>query len=74
MQQMLGYPPPDMAPQILSWIFLGQSVKDREGFLRMGMKMFPQERFDSLVQLLSGEVSPDEWQEVTRRIPELSRP
>ena len=73
MRQMIGYPPADLTPQILSWIFRGQSVTDREGFLRMAMDMFPQERFDGLVESLSSEVSPDEWQDVIRRIPELSR-
>ncbi len=29
------------------------SVTDIEGFLGMGMQLFPQERFDSLVQSLS---------------------
>ncbi len=31
------------------------------------------ERFDSLVQSLSSAVSPEEWQHLMRRIPELSR-
>ncbi len=72
MRQMLGYPPPDLTSQILSWIFRGQSVTDREGFLRMGMQIFPQERFDSLVQSLSSAVSREEWQDVMRRIPQIA--
>ncbi len=38
----------------------------------MGMQIFPRERFDSLVQSLSSAVSREEWQDVMRRIPELS--
>ena len=44
-----------------------------EGFLRMRMQIFPQERFDSLVQSLSSAVSRQEWRDLIRRIPELSR-
>ncbi len=72
MRQMLGYPPPELTSQILLWIFRGQSVTDREGFLRMGMQMFPQERFDSLVQSLSSAISPEEWQDVIQRIPQIA--
>ncbi len=49
------------------------SVTGIEGFLRMGMQIFPEERFDSLVESLSSAISPQEWQDVLRRIPELSR-
>ena len=71
-RQMLGHPPPELPSQILIWVFKGQSVTDREGFLRMGMKIFPQERFGGLVQLLSNAVSREDRLDLIRRITELS--
>ncbi len=72
MRQMLGYPPPDLTSQIQSWIFRGQSDNDREGFLPMGMQIFPRERFDRLVQSLSSAISREEWQDVIQRIPQIA--
>ncbi len=41
--------------------------------LAYGDAVFPQERFDSLVQSLPSAVSSEEWQDLMRRITELFR-
>ena len=57
--------------QALPWMFRAQTVDDREGMLRGFQQMMPPDMFSGVAQLLSGAVSPQDWQEMVRRMPEL---
>jgi hemerythrin-like domain-containing protein len=64
-------PPPDLMAQVLPWMFRLQTPEDREGLARFFLAMFPPQGKPGLVQMLSSGVSPDEWADVTRRVPDL---
>ena len=66
--------PQEIMMKVLPWMFKAQTVNDREGFLREGKEMFPPEQYSGMTQLISSSVSPQEWKEMVRRIPELAAP
>ena len=61
----------DLMMRIVPWMFKALNANDREGFPREGMQMFSALHFAGMAQMLSSSVSPTEWQEMVRRIPEL---
>ena len=64
--------PTEAMAKILPWLFNHQELRDKEGFLRECMGMFPPEQFKGMCQLLSGTVSSQDWSEMVRRIPEVA--
>ena len=70
--EVLGSMPPELMMQIIPWMFRAQTVDDREGLLRSWREMMPPDQLPGIVQLMSSGVSPQEWQEMVRRIPELA--
>jgi hypothetical protein len=65
-------PPADLMAQIVPWMFRLQSAEDRVDLARFYLTMFPMERRAGLVQMLSGSVTPHEWSDLIRRVPELA--
>ena len=63
--------PQDLMQQMAPWVFRAQMVDDREGLIRMVMEMFPPELMQGMVSSFASAVTPQEWQEMVRRIPEL---
>ena len=72
MRGMFGQAGPELGPQIVSWMFGHLSAVDREGFLRVASQLFPRERFAAMVESLAQSASPEAWNDVLRRMPELS--
>ena len=72
MRGMFGRAGPDLGPRIVSWMFGQLSTEDRAGFLRVASQLFPRERFDAMVESLAQSVSRDAWNDVRKRMPELS--
>jgi hemerythrin-like domain-containing protein len=68
-----GHLPPDAMAIAGAWMFQRLNADDREGFLREMMGMMPPEAIAGLTRGLSGTVPASEWQDVMRRIPELTR-
>ena len=62
---------PELLMQAVPWMFKAQTVDDREGMLRSWMVMMPPDQLPGILQIMSTGVSPQEWQEMERRIPEL---
>jgi hemerythrin-like domain-containing protein len=54
------------------WVFQRSVPDDREAFLRELMAMLPPEAFRGMTSGLSMAIAPADWQEMVRRIPELS--
>ena len=65
-------PPADLMPQIVPWMFRLQSVEDREDLARFYLTMFPPEGRPGLVKMMSSGVTPNEWSDIVRRVPELA--
>lgn len=66
-------PPPDLMPLVGPWMFrLQPRDDDRADLARFFLSMFPPQQRTGLIQMLSGAVSPSEWSEVVRRVPELA--
>jgi hypothetical protein len=53
-------------------MFRLQTPDDRVAVAQFFLRMFPPAGRPGLVKMLSGEVTTDEWAEVTRRVPELA--
>ena len=71
-QEMFAAIPQELMMEILPWMFVAQTVDDREGTLHMGQEAFPPAQFEGMASLLSSTVSADDWAEMVRRVPELS--
>ncbi len=65
-------PPPDLMARMGVWMFKAQAPKDREGLLRVFAEMLPPEHLPGMMKLMAGAVTPKEWQEAVRGIPELA--
>lgn len=63
---------PPLLMEMISWMYLGQSPGDREGMLRAFMQALPPAAFGGVASMLSRTGSPDDWQEMERRIPDLA--
>jgi hypothetical protein len=56
--------------QLVSWMYRGQSVQDREGMIRFLMQVLPDEPLAAMTGMLAG-IDAEAWKEMQRRIPEL---
>jgi hemerythrin-like domain-containing protein len=65
-------PAPELMGQMVPWMFRLQTPDDRVAVAQFFLAMFPPEGRPGLVKMLSGGVTPDEWAEVTRRVPDLA--
>jgi hemerythrin-like domain-containing protein len=65
-------PAPELIAQLVPWMFRLQAPDDRVGLARFYLGVFPPEGRPALVKMLSGGVTPDEWADVTRRVPDLA--
>ena len=70
--EAMSHMPQEFMMKVLPWMFKALTMNDREGFLREGKEMFPPEQFTGMTQLISSSASAQEWQEMVRRMPELS--
>lgn len=64
--------PPDFTPRLMAWIFKAQTVDDREAFIKEFVGRLPPEHLAGMMKFISSAVSPQEWQEMLRRIPQLA--
>jgi hypothetical protein len=67
---MAGEIPPERQPAFIAWLFPLIGDDDRENMLRIFRMVLPPEAFAGVSQLARQAVG-DDWQELTRRIPEL---
>ena len=58
-------------PAVLSWMLKNQGQEDREGFLREMMQGMPVPAFQGIKGLAQQTVSAKDWEDLTKRIPEL---
>ena len=65
-------PAPELMAQIVPWMFRLQTPDDRVAVAQFFLAMFPPQGRPGLVKMLSGGVTPEEWAEVTRRVPDLA--
>ena len=72
-EQIMAHMPPETMGMMAVWMFKNLGTNDREGFLRFGMKMLPPPALGPMMQMMADVVTPREWQEMTRRIPELAK-
>ena len=63
--------PQDRFPELIAWMFPLLGHDDRENMTRIWQMVMPAEAFAGAVQLIQKAVGSD-WEELTRRIPELS--
>lgn len=59
--------------EMISWMYLGQTAGDREGMLLALTQALPPAAFGGVASMLSRTGSPDDWQEMERRIPGLDQ-
>ncbi len=67
---MAGLVEPAVMAQLVSWMYRGQSVQDREGMIRFLMQVLPDEPLAAMTGMLAG-IDTEAWKEMQRRIPEL---
>jgi hypothetical protein len=63
--------PQDRFPEATAWLFPLLGIDDRENLLRIWQMAMPPSIFAGAKQLVQ-KVIPDDWAELTRRIPELA--
>ena len=69
---MAQHVPPERNPEFIRWMFLLLGHDDRETWTRVVMGLMPEQVFAG-VKTLVRETIPDDWAELTRRIPDLDR-
>ncbi|MEX2599794.1 MAG: hemerythrin domain-containing protein [Dehalococcoidia bacterium] len=69
--KMSAHTPQDQAPAVFNWIFKNQGQDEREGFLRMLGRVMPPPAFQGVKGIAQGAVSPSDWEDLTKRVPEL---
>ena len=67
---MAGMVEPPLMAQLVSWMYRGQPVQDREGMIRFLMQVLPAEPLTAMTGMLAG-TDAEAWKEMQRRIPEL---
>jgi hemerythrin-like domain-containing protein len=72
-QSAQGRISPEEMGAVGGWMFQRLNSDDREAFLRDMSALLPPEAFRGMTMGLSRAVSPADWQEVQRRMPELQR-
>lgn len=65
--------PPDFMPKAAPWIFRLLNVNDRQGLIYYGMNLLPPEHLAPMMKLLAAAVTPPEWEELRKRVPELTK-
>ena len=56
--------------QLVSWMYRGQAVQDREGMMRFLIQVLPEEPLAGPTGMLAG-IDAEAWKEMQHRIPEL---
>ncbi len=64
--------PEDRFPELVAWMYPLLSDQDRENMTRIWMVVMPPDAFSGAVKLVHEAIG-DEYSELARRIPELSR-
>ncbi len=68
---MAGAVPRERFPEVVAWVFPLLGHSDRENMIRVWQMLMPAEVFAGAKRLIQKAVGGD-WEELTRRIPELS--
>ena len=64
--------PPEQAAAIVPWMVRLLTHDDREGVMRMWGMALPAPAFDGIKKMVEGALKPDDWRELTNRMPELA--
>jgi len=64
--------PPERFPELAGWLYPLLENGDRENMTRIWMQALPPSVFGGLARVIEAAVG-DDWEELTRRIPELKR-
>ena len=67
---MAAHVPPERNPEFIRWLFTLLGHDDREMWTRVVMGLMPEQVFAGVKALIRDTI-PDDWAELTRRIPEL---
>ena len=70
--QMAGSFEPQLMAQTVAWVYRGQSRDDREGTIRFLMMALPPEAFARIGRMICELDTPDEWQLMIQRVPDLA--
>jgi zinc finger protein-like protein len=68
----VGHFTPQQQQVVLPWILKAHTPDDQEAFLRMLMQDMPPEMFRAATRWAADGVSPAQWEEIVRRIPEAA--
>ncbi len=68
---MAAHVPPGRNPEFIRWLFTLLGHDDREMWTRVVMGLMPEQVFAGVNALIQDTI-PDDWAELTRRIPELA--
>lgn len=68
---MAGKVPQDRFPEVVGWMFPLIGPDDRENMTRIWQMVMPEQAFTMVKQLIRSTIG-NEWEELVRRIPELS--
>jgi CRISPR/Cas system CSM-associated protein Csm2 small subunit len=63
--------PQDRFPEVVSWLYALLGPDDRENMTRIWQQAFPAQMFAGVIKLIQAAIGND-WEELTRRIPELT--
>ncbi len=70
--EMAGKIPPEKMGPMVPWMARLLSPADREGVMRMWAVALPEPAFAGIKKLVQGALRPEEWSDLTGRMPELA--